>query len=402
MKNNSLGKLLLPLTLLFLTLIGAQAQGLTETQVDNLSAEIFADPIGSIQPRSSPIMGQPDQAVAVDLVADNIEVTQGVQDLNNSVRLVEGKPTFVRFYASSNSTSQRTTATLTVSRGSQSITLMEMPPLAECYQPGSGCFTLDYYTVDPSPSRFNIKDDFLWRLPKYFPDGSRVAQGTVTLTAKVNPDTSWRDRSPVETTYSNNTTTVTVDFEPAQSIFVVIYKMGYSVNGGTVHYPSNTDVEKLVEWLEAAYPVTSVGYEVRSHNLGNFSAMGDGEGELNCNRVNEFLHERATRLSPLPGSLVIGYKPIPEGARFYGLVDAVDDGAGNLTHFMRGCADIPGTEFDDSVPVLWPPDREPVYVGSGPTGATWASHTWDKDGSWGDWYGGHELGHTYRRFHLVG
>ena len=54
----------------------------------------------------------------------------------------------------------------------------------------------------------------------------------------------------------------------------------------------------------------------------------------------------------------------------------VSDGGG----FMRGCAmDIP------------------AYVASGPTGTgTWG---WDFDGSYGDWYGGHELGHTYGRGH---
>lgn len=53
---------------------------------------------------------------------------------------------------------------------------------------------------------------------------------------------------------------------------------------------------------------------------------------------------------------------------------------------MRGCAaGIPGT-----------PD--PATVASGPTGpATWG---WDNDGSYGDWYGGHELGHTYGRLHI--
>ncbi len=60
----------------------------------------------------------------------------------------------------------------------------------------------------------------------------------------------------------------------------------------------------------------------------------------------------------------------PAEWRYYGMVI---DSAG----FMRGCADLPG------------------YVGSGPTGThTWG---WDSDGSYGDWYGAHELGHTYNR-----
>jgi hypothetical protein len=63
---------------------------------------------------------------------------------------------------------------------------------------------------------------------------------------------------------------------------------------------------------------------------------------------------------------------------YYGLV--TDSGG-----FMRGSASgIPGT-----------PD--PATVASGPTGSN--NFGWDNDGSYGDWYGGHELGHTFGRFH---
>jgi hypothetical protein len=52
---------------------------------------------------------------------------------------------------------------------------------------------------------------------------------------------------------------------------------------------------------------------------------------------------------------------------------------------MRGCtAGIPASP-------------SPSTVASGPTGpATWG---WDGDGSYGDWYGGHELGRTFGRRH---
>ena len=53
--------------------------------------------------------------------------------------------------------------------------------------------------------------------------------------------------------------------------------------------------------------------------------------------------------------------------------------------FMRGLASgIPQTP-------------QPGTVASGPTGPS--TFGWDADGSYGDWYGGHELGHTVGRFH---
>lgn len=55
---------------------------------------------------------------------------------------------------------------------------------------------------------------------------------------------------------------------------------------------------------------------------------------------------------------------------------------------MRGCALLPG------------------MVGSGPTGlpgTKWnpSGATWDSDGSYGDWYGGHEIGHGLGRKHVL-
>jgi hypothetical protein len=70
---------------------------------------------------------------------------------------------------------------------------------------------------------------------------------------------------------------------------------------------------------------------------------------------------------------------VDKRTHYYGMV--ADGG-----FFMRGsAAGIPGT-----------PD--PSIVASGPTGPN--SWGWDFDGSYGDWYGGHELGHALGRFHL--
>ena len=65
---------------------------------------------------------------------------------------------------------------------------------------------------------------------------------------------------------------------------------------------------------------------------------------------------------------------------YYGMV--ADGG-----FFMRGsAAGIPAT-------------ADPSVVASGPTGVPSGSFGWDTDGTYGDWYGGHELGHTFGRMH---
>ena len=44
-----------------------------------------------------------------------------------------------------------------------------------------------------------------------------------------------------------------------------------------------------------------------------------------------------------------------------------------------------------------PTTADPTTVASGPCGGS--TFGWDTDGSYGDWYTGHELGHTFGRFH---
>jgi hypothetical protein len=70
-------------------------------------------------------------------------------------------------------------------------------------------------------------------------------------------------------------------------------------------------------------------------------------------------------------------------ARYYGM--AIDNGG-----FMRGLAiGIPST-------IAAGPAGVPG-VNANPAGAS----GWDFDQSYGDWYGGHELGHTYGRYHAM-
>ena len=68
---------------------------------------------------------------------------------------------------------------------------------------------------------------------------------------------------------------------------------------------------------------------------------------------------------------------------YYGLVSDSGGQVANDKGFMRGCSDQPST-----------PD--PSATGSGPAGNGWPG---DPHASYADWYGGHELGHTFGRKH---
>src|SRR5258708_38783741 len=123
------------------------------------------------------------------------EVTEGVQDLNNSVRLVANKRAFVRFHVRSASGSYVTTAILTAKRNDKTVALV---PIND-----GGVIQ-----VVTAPDRGVGSQAFLFELPDGFRDG------TVALTAVLNPLTDTRTvQDPVESDYTNNTLSYTAKFE---------------------------------------------------------------------------------------------------------------------------------------------------------------------------------------------
>ena len=292
-------------------------------------------------------------APTANLVADRLEVTQGVQDLNNSVRLVKNKRTYVRFSAHSAAGNYWTFAWLRAQRGASTTWLLPVNGTS----PG-------FLWVRPTPNRALLNNSFLFELPAGY------REGTVTLTAYLNPGLLWFPPSPTETTYADNQAGTTVSFETVPAVHLVFYNVGYTL-GGSTYYPAAFHRNQAMDWMRRAYPVSSLMAEYRSYLFGPASRVQDAYGNWslthpNCDQVNSDL------LSKKIWDLIFG-GGTPLFDHYFGLVD---DSAG----FMRGCAiGIPG------------------LVASGPTGAaTWG---WDTDGSYGDWYTGHELGHTFGRPH---
>ena len=140
--------------------------------------------------------------------------------------------------------------------------------------------------------------------------------------------------------------------------------LGVSYQQGTppqTHIPSALDFGLVISWLQRAYPVHQV---LSSQAI----VAATPAPPFDCGQINgQVAAIRALDVS----------SGADNRTHYFGLVS---DGG----FFMRGCAAVPGA-----------PD--PTAIGSGPTGpATWG---WDFDGSYGDWYTGHELGHTFGRKH---
>ncbi|MBV7330060.1 hypothetical protein KFU94_17805 [Chloroflexi bacterium TSY] len=194
-------------------------------------------------------------------------------------------------------------------------------------------------TIRPSSNRTILHGSFLFELPDGFKDG------TVTLTGHLNPK-----GTVAEKNLGNNKATVTVSFEPVPTMDLVLYRIGYTLNDQT-WYPSELHLSMLERWLRRAYPISQLRVMRRTYHYGS--------GLPTCEEVNHILNsQRAVDMSSATN--------IPVETRYYGMVD--DGGA-----FMRGCG--------------WGP------ISSGPTGSN--TFDWDFDGSYGDWYGGHLLGHSF-------
>lgn len=293
-----------------------------------------------------------DLPVGPDIVADGIEVLQAVQDLANSVRLVADKPTFVRFHVYSAKGEYPVSARLTVQGPASGAIVYPVNPGGKVL-------------VRPDPSRDALDHAFLFEVPSDLLRGQDVE-----FTAEVNP---WPS-GPLEGSEQlferddsyplvprNNTVSTAVSFEPVPPVYLVLYAVGYQ-QLTHAYTPSDFHQRKLTSWMRRAYPISLLNVIRRTYD--------HGVGRPTCTQVDAAL---AAKREWDRNSRWFAVHGIPTSTRYYGMVD---DGGG----FMRGCA-----------------IAIPSYVASGPTGAN--GFPWDNDGSYGDWYGAHELAHTWAQRH---
>jgi hypothetical protein len=335
------------------TVTSAPTRTPTATATPTNTRTPTATPTRTRTPTASPTRTRTPTATPIptaDLVAGNLEITQAVQDLNNSVRLVAGKRTFVRFHVHSGTgKSAWGTAKLTVQKGVSTAVL----------SPINGLYGLQQ--VQAVAYRGSLNYSFLFELPDAF------RSGTIILTARVKTLSNVVDINP-----GNNQITTQATFESAPGLSFVIFRIGYGF-GGSKYYPPVNHVNMLIDWLRRAYPTPKVQFTVRDLYWGTMSRKwtpdpngGGGWDSTNptCDGVNAVL------LQMWYQDYIMG--KISEHTHYYGMVD-------DTIAFMRGCSPVPGK------------------TASGPTGI--GSYGWDFDGSYGDWYGGHELGHSFGRGH---
>lgn len=302
----------------------------------------------------------PGSQIALDL----IEVTQSVQRIDNSVPLIAGKRTAARAYL-------RT-------KGSPGLVLDRVKArlfrrMGDGTTPGGpeAVSSLNSISVGPDPAlgprRIDIDKTLNFELPPEW-----VTEGTLRLeitgiTIEDLPTNLFCENCANRDQFGFSRPVFLRDAPPLN---VVLWNVPYVTGGSTVE-PRVLDFDFLESWLRRAYPTARVLATRR--RLGAFNGVPDTDFEAaDVNSRLQQLRVVCTSFGSAQG-FQLCVDTVGKQVHWYGLVsDQVD--------FMRGRArGIPGT------------------VASGPAGNRFFG--WDSDASYADWYGGHELAHTYGRKH---
>lgn len=286
-----------------------------------------------------------------DMRPTAIEVTQSVQDINNSVVLVASKRTFARVHVASNANRTGVTARLLGFRNS--IPLGVLTPI----NPGG------VINVVTSPDRAQLNDSFLFELPANW-----IVPGTITLEAEINPFHGIR-----EDNYDNNTvTTGDLTFRATNPLILRDVNYEYFQSNGALVSAPTFDQDMLESQLRRMYPISSLS--VLRRTLIHFGPFVGFTNQFPFITIDDQPNAVIVIAELLALRSIV--EPANLAAVYYGMVYD----RGDMSGFMRGM----GFGF-------------PIGTAAGPTGPS--SWRWDFDGSYGDWYGSHEIGHALWRFH---
>ncbi len=285
---------------------------------------------------------------------EGMEITQAVQDMGHSVPLIAGKATVVRVYLGT------TTNTPVTVRG---VLRYKLATAATWSQVTS----IRPVLLNPAENgQLRLKRETLDKGLNFLLPAATMAAGNWTFALsqvqQVSPP------GAVLPIPAGASRVVAFQTTPPLRVRIIGVRYTDSTHGPIKsHEPAPKDFVLIRSWLGRAYPVGAVVWSqavMNGPNAWPFEA-GQNNAFIRALRAQDMAHGGDRR------------------THYFGLVD---DAAG--LNFMRGLA--------SGVPTNAP---DPSTVASGPTGTS--NFGWDFDGSYGDWYTGHELGHTFGRLHAM-
>jgi predicted outer membrane repeat protein len=302
-----------------------------------------------------------------------IEVTQGIQDLSNTVPLIRGKTAWVRAYVrrASGASSPLVSAQLWHIVNNQRVGSPVYPS-----NPGGKL------APPTSPNRSQLGDAFYFPVPSAWLNASTLQVEVTVNPSKVSGGCGilcfffwWRDAD--ETNYNDNTVrSPLLNLQVVPTMRLKLYNVVYSRNN-TWYKATSAQMDEIESWLRRAYPISSLivyRYETTMPESSIYTSGKDDKGNptyyLDAGKVNQ----RLDLVRNIDKTFNINFR---QQDRYYGVAT---NASGD---FMRGLGG--------------------GYISSGPTGPrTSSGWQWELDStSYGDWYAGHEIGHTWGRGHPV-
>jgi hypothetical protein len=306
----------------------------------------------------------------INLRATGMEVIQSVQRADNSIRLVQGKRTFVRLYVQADGAYvSGVTASLYLVDG-------QGTPISASLLPVNPVGTK--LTVLPSPSRNFLNDSFLFELPWDW------TNGPINLRGVVNPY-----GYPLEPNFGDNQVTLNnISFSPSPRLQVQFVGWGYILNNQYYYPLIATDIVQTYSWLRRSYPLASSPGFSSDPSAGLRPNLWFIADDGLASRVNQTAKECASMsdktlcASAYVNGLMVTMRKeegIPDNVFMYGMIS---DRAGFFPRGQEG-----GSKVSSGPAGV--PNTAPAFFGAG----------WENDQTYADWYAGHEIGHSLGRAH---
>jgi len=281
----------------------------------------------------------------INFIAANLEVTQGIQKISNSVRLVEGKRTFVRFYVDVLDTAHvpgkiyRVDAELRLYRGNSLVATL-LPSNSS-----NGFLNLPYTPPNTVINYLYLVPDnsFIFEIPSDLTSGNLRMVGNVNLDWKV-PET-WVYDNDVE---------VTVDFEPHPQFGLRVYRVRWQDTDDTFYTTTYQNIKDSLHFARQALPIPDILPLISFYKYD----LDHGKGAPDLDTLNKSIAEKYAWDKSQNGTLFQDYSTV----RYYALV------GGPRPTKLAGLA-----------------HGIPANVASGWYDANWVFT--------------HELGHTFNRHH---